>query len=490
MKLHRIVVLLAALGAALFIFGGLTRAADANFPIYFQDSKLIVKAEVMNRTLYLPIKEIIGHIGLPYTDSVALETLTVRSGSNQLVVTKNSALISYNGQIILLPSPILREDNRWLAPVEFLTMGLTRMTPLEFRYRSGTSRMFVGSVEAPELEMNAQTLGPITRLTLRCEMPINIEVKRDDPTKAVLAFNRSPLEPVRERLEHKDRLLRGVTFDDSDGESKLVLDISREVSDLRVTPASNNRVFFVDLLRTGEPVTAAPPPSPDNVPTTAAKSDTPAARRRVRVIVIDPGHGGMDPGVKTSAGSEKDLTLALARRLRTELQGRLGATVLLTRDSDIALDNEARSAVANNNQANLFISLHVGYSPNKLDSTSTIFIMKDGFGDASAQTAGKEQLFLPWYLGYRVHRQGSVAAANVLQQELQKAIPGSKFPIRTAPLALLSSAAMPSLLFEIGNLNNSVNAQALLDNGFQARLATAIVDAVQHYSESSQTAGN
>ena len=120
MKAHRIVVLLAALGAALFVFGGLTRAADTSFPIYFPDSKLIVKAEVMNRTVYLPIKEIISHIGLAYTDSIALETLTVRSGSNQLVVTKNSALISYNGQIILLPSPILREDNRWLAPVDVL----------------------------------------------------------------------------------------------------------------------------------------------------------------------------------------------------------------------------------------------------------------------------------------------------------------------------------------------------------------------------------
>src|SRR5215831_586405 len=190
MKAYRIVTLVAALGAALFIFGGSIQAADVSFPIYFPNSKLIVQADMMNRTVYLPIKEILGHLRLQYTDSVALETLTIHAGSNQLVVTKNSALMSYNGQIILLPNPILREDNRWLAPVEFLTMGLTRMTPLDFRYRSGTSRMFVGNVEAPELEMNAQTLGPITRLTLRCEMPVNIEVKRDDPTKAVLAFSR------------------------------------------------------------------------------------------------------------------------------------------------------------------------------------------------------------------------------------------------------------------------------------------------------------
>jgi N-acetylmuramoyl-L-alanine amidase len=490
MKTRRIAVLVAALGAALFIFGGLIRAADANLPIYFPDSKLVVKADVMNRTVYLPIKEIVGHIGLPYTDSLALETLTVRSGTNQLVVTKNSALISYNGQIILLPSPILREDNRWLAPVEFLTMGLTRMTGLEFRYRPGTLRIFAGNVDAPELEMNAQTLGPITRLTLRCTAPVNISVKREDPTKVILSISPGPIEPGRERLDHKDRMLRSVTFDDGDGESKLVLEITREVGDLRVTPADNNRIFFVDLLRAGEPVTAAPPPAVEPAPAAPAKPDAPAPERRVRVIVIDPGHGGMDTGVKTAAGTEKDLTLALARRLRGALQMRLGATVLLTRDSDSSPNNEARSAVANNNQANLFISLHLGYSANKLDATSSIFIMKEGFGNTFSLTAARDQLFLPWYLGYRTHHQGSTAAANILQEELVKGIPGWKFPVRTAPLAVLSSATMPSVLLEIGNLNNGVNAQTLLDSGFQTKLVNTIVDAIQRFSESPQAAAN
>jgi N-acetylmuramoyl-L-alanine amidase len=494
MKRHRIAVLVAALGAALFIFGGgLIRAAETNFPVYFPDGKIVVKADVMNRTVYLPIREIISHLGMPYTDSVALETLTIRAGSNQLVVTKNSALISFNGQIILLPSSILREDNRWLAPVEFFTMGLSRMTTAEFRYRAGTSRMFVGNIDAPELEMNAQTLGPITRLTLRCASSINVDLKRDE-TKAVLSLARTPVDPGRERIDHRDRLLRSVTFDDSDGEPKIVLDITRDVSDVRITPADNNRIFFVDLIRAGEPVSAAPTPAAEPVTAAAtaagtAKPDT-APDRHVRVIVIDPGHGGMDTGVKTPGGSEKDLTLALSRRLRSALQMRLGATVLLTRDSDIALDNEARSAVANNNQANLFISFHLGYSPNKADATSSVFIMKEGFGEAFSQASSRDPLFLPWYLGYRTHRQGSAVAAAILQEELVKGIPGSKFPIRTAPLAVLSSATMPSLVFELGNLNNPINAQTLVDAGFQTRLVNSMVNAIQRFSESPQSAAN
>lgn len=477
---------MAALGAALLISGGSIRAADVTIPIYFQDSRILLKADVMNRTLYVPIREIIAHIGLPFTDSLTLETLTIRQGNNQLVVTRNSALISYNGQIILLPSPMLREDNRWLAPVEFLTMGLTRMSNIDFRYRPGSSRIFAGNFATPELEMNAQTLGPITRLTLRCEMPIKLDVKREDPTKAILSINRTPLDPARERLDHRDRLLRAVAFDDSDGESKLALDITREVSDVRVTSTDNNRIFFVDLLRKGEPISAAPPPTEPT--TAAAKPDAIGGDRRVRVIVIDPGHGGMDNGVRTSAAIEKDLTLTWARRLRSALQMQLGATVLLTRDSDVAMDNEARSTVANNNQANLFISLHVGYSNNKADSSSSIFVMKDL--ETLSQTATGDQLFLPWYLGHRTQRQSSGAAASVLQEEVLKELPDWKITVRSAPLAVLSSATMPSLLVEIGNLNNATNAQTLMDAGFQTKLTNAIVRAIQRFSEAPRAAGN
>ena len=473
----------------LFFFGGLIRAADTNIPIYFPNSKLVVKAEVLNRVTYLPIKQVIEFMGIPYTDALALETLTIRSGNSRLLMTKNSALVSYNDQILLLPSPILREDARWLAPIEFLTIGLTRLTGTEFRYRAGATRIYAENVDAPELEMNAQTLGPITRLTLRCSVPLNVELKRDDQ-RAILAIDRS-VDPFRERLDHRDRMVRSVVFDDSDGNAKIVLDTTRDVTDMRLTAADNNRVYFLDLFTKREPVTeAVPPPALPAAP--AARPDVIPAERKVRVVVIDPGHGGMDTGAKSAAIAEKDFTLALARKLRSALQTRLGTTVLLTRDSDVALDNEARSAVANNNQANLFISVHAGYSTNKTDAGSSVFVMKENFGEGftTASATGRDQLFLPWYLGYRIHQQASVSAANFLQEALSKAIPGSKFPVRTAPLAVLSSATMPSLLLEMGNLNNPMNAQTLTDAGFQSRLAATIADAVQRFSESPQAAAN
>ncbi len=489
MTKNRILLLAAAICAALLMSAGLSNAADGDFPIYFENSKLVVKAQSVNRTTYLPLTDIIAFMGLPYTDALALETLTVRSGSSRLVATKNSALISLNDQIILLPSPILRENNKWLGPVEFLSQGVARLTDTEFRYRPGTARIFAGDVETPELVMNAQSLGPITRLTIRSSASVSGEIRRDEKSnRATLVLNQAPLDALRERLEHKDRLVQAISFDDSDGQPKIVMDLTDEVADIKLTAADNNRVLFVDLMR--EPET-----KPEAGSVTAAPSAPPVdsiqAEQKIRVIVIDPGHGGIDTGAKGAGVNEKDLTLTFARKLRTALQIRLGATVLLTRDSDAALDNEARSAVANNNQANLFISLHVGYSPNKVEAGSSIFVMKEDFGDAYVPTSvTRDQLFLPWYLGYRMSRRASGQAARIVQEHLSKAIPGWQFPVRAGPLAVLSSTTMPSLLLEIGNLNNPVNAQTLTDTAFQNRLIGTIVDAIQRFSEVQQTSAN
>jgi N-acetylmuramoyl-L-alanine amidase len=331
--------------------------------------------------------------------------------------------------------------------------------------------------------MNAQTLGPITRLTIRASAPIQLNLQRNEPRRAILAIDRSPVDPAREQVDHRDRLVRSVRFDDSDGSAKILLELSDEVSEVRMTAADDNRVFFVDFAREGE-ITAAP------LPTDTGSGRAPT-RQSLRVIVIDPGHGGMDAGTKGTNISEKELTLTLARKLRAALQSRLGSTVLLTRDADIELDNETRSAVANNNQADFFISLHVGYSANKLASDSSIFVMKQDFGGSTdASSAAANQLFLPWYLGYRTSRARSLRAARFLREELIKAVPEWTFPVRTAPLGVLTSATMPSLMLEVGNLNNAVNGQTLTDMAFQDRLIAATVTAVERFSESESDESN
>ena len=84
---------------------------------------------------------------------------------------------------------------------------------------------------------------------------------------------------------------------------------------------------------------------------------------------------------------------------------------------------------------------------------------------------------------YRSSAPASLRIAELIQDELTKAIPGWKFPVRKAPLGVLSSTSMPSIVLEIGNLNNTVNAQSLEDAGFQTRLVASIVNAVQRFAQ-------
>jgi len=198
-------------------------------------------------------------------------------------------------------------------------------------------------------------------------------------------------------------------------------------------------------------------------------------------VVIDPGHGGTDAGTAGGGIVEKDLTLVISRSLRDALRHRLGVTVLLTRDSDVALSNEARSAVANNNQANLFISLHIGYSPNKVDSGSSIYVIKEDFAAKLSPASSGDRLFLPWYMGYRSSLQASAEFAGIVQEELNKAVPEWKFPKRSGPIAVLSSARMPAIALEIGNLSTAAKSQ-IMDPMFQGRVVSTIVAAVERFA--------
>src|SRR5262249_17734000 len=100
---------------------------------------------------------------------------------------------------------------------------------------------------------------------------------------------------------------------------------------------------------------APPPPNVDLAPSPG----TPA----LHTIALDPGHGGADEGVKGPSGvKEKDLTLAVARRVKAAVEARLGIRVVLTRDDDRDLQPDDRTSVANNNKAELVISLHANAS--------------------------------------------------------------------------------------------------------------------------------
>ncbi|MEM9290744.1 MAG: N-acetylmuramoyl-L-alanine amidase [Acidobacteriota bacterium] len=230
----------------------------------------------------------------------------------------------------------------------------------------------------------------------------------------------------------------------------------------------------------------------------------PRRRDGVHTIVIDPGHGGTETGAIGPSGvEEKDLTLVLAQALKRRLESRLPVKVVLTRSDDSNLPLEARTSIANQNKADLFISLHLnsaygasahGAETYILSSTATDARAAD-FAEVENRSAGEAvvsdsgdplydlQLIL-WDLSQSHHLSESLSFASLVQEELNGALGLRDRGVKQAPFRVLMGASMPSVLVELGFLSNPKEESMLQDPAYRAQLVGALVRAVIRYRSS------
>lgn|GEM_PF-3269772 len=175
----------------------------------------------------------------------------------------------------------------------------------------------------------------------------------------------------------------------------------------------------------------------------------------LRTIVIDPGHGGSDLGATLPGGlAEKDVALEIARSLRSALQGRLNARILLTRDSDVPLAASRRAEMANEAGADLFISVHLegegaikgggfrlyAQSPTAASADGAVPVILPGDGD------GIE--LRPWRSAQAASVGGSMALAQAIADGLARSFPQSPVFVRTGEMSTLEPVLCPAVIIE------------------------------------------
>jgi N-acetylmuramoyl-L-alanine amidase len=261
--------------------------------------------------------------------------------------------------------------------------------------------------------------------------------------------------------------------------------------------------LVVDITPAAAPTTteAAPPPAapagpaatPGPPPDLSALTPSPAS---IRTIVLDPGHGGDDEGVKGPGGTkEKDLTLTVARRIKAAIESRLGIRVLLTRDDDRRVPLDERTAMANNSKSDLFISLHANGSFRPALTGGAIY--SAAFEPGAVQTAralaperipaigggSREIEFVPWDYAQTAHLGDSDALARLLEAQFHDRIPLAARPVDSAPLRVLESANMPAVLIEMGYLTNPQQETQLASADFQNPFVQGVVDAIVRFRD-------
>lgn len=218
----------------------------------------------------------------------------------------------------------------------------------------------------------------------------------------------------------------------------------------------------------------------------------------VRRIVIDPGHGGRDPGAMAFGLKEKDIVLRVARKAAEKLKNRYAYDVILTRNDDRTLPLEERTAIANTSKADLFISIHVNAHPRKTTRGIETFFLNLATNTEAMRVAAREnatsahnisdlQDILTDLMQNSKIEESSILAEYV-QNSLVSGLLAKRFEtrdlgVKQAPFYVLIGAEMPSVLAEISFISNPEDAAQLRREEFLDAIATRIAAGVVGYVE-------
>ena len=220
-----------------------------------------------------------------------------------------------------------------------------------------------------------------------------------------------------------------------------------------------------------------------------AAGSVPAKRiywgRTKKTIVLDPGHGGNQPGARRPDGlREKEAALDFARILQTELKK--DYRVQLTREGDYGIEIEQRTAVANQIDADALISIHAGGGFSRRTGGIWIYYFKDSTGPVAAETskeleAANEDSVILWDRIQLKHLGSSRLLAKSIQNRLAVLKEVSSCSVGDAPLLVLRGADMPAIVLEIGYLTNPADGKAIEDPAMLQRLAQAVAVGIQDF---------
>ncbi len=220
----------------------------------------------------------------------------------------------------------------------------------------------------------------------------------------------------------------------------------------------------------------------------------------MKTVVIDPGHGGIEPGAKGGSGAvEKDVTLAISLKLKALLEKSMSCEVIMTRDRDMDVPLEARAALANNHRADLFLSIHINGSKRESASGSETFFMSlnatdeetrrlaylenksSGIENRMATSSGDELKMILWDMAQTAFIRQSSQLAELIQSELNTLLGTKDRGVKQAPFKVLCGVAAPAVLVEVAFISNPEEESKLVTEEFQSSVAEAVYLGVSNF---------
>jgi N-acetylmuramoyl-L-alanine amidase len=295
------------------------------------------------------------------------------------------------------------------------------------------------------------------------------------------------------------------------GKSRIVIDVSGPFlidKAFVLEPRDDQPArLVIDLVPTDEKtfqakLKEAKPPQPASEGAAVIPQAPPRAPDAKPVVVLDPGHGGIDPGTNPNGVPEKEVVLAFAKVLKTKLAATGRYEVCLTREDDTFVPLRERVEFAQKKGAGLFLSIHADYFPNQAEKTTgaTVYTLSEQASDDEAKELAAKENFSDALAGIELPNDSDEVVANILidlaQRETQnrstlfaRSIVGELASrsalhtrrLRSAGFRVLKAPDVPSVLLELGFLSNPDDERRLTSEAWRDRIADGVVGSIDGY---------
>jgi len=435
---------------------------------------------------FLPVGQISLFAQLPSTDSKLF-------GSGPIVIAKKAK------QTSRISSPLRVKDVRYHKHKKYTRVVLDLPAGRTLQEATDTGRNRT-TIKLAKLQLSSRALQKIKSR----KFPKGITIKEGSGKTVTITLNLTALRKYNvHTLQGPDRVVIDLFYSKKKQvvASKRIPAKTKKPAKASVPPPKKKAKKIV---RKPKPSTLTKPASPAKGQTAEKKKPTPArspvfVAQHVKdlIVVIDPGHGGRDPGATGKKGTkEKNITLKIGQYLKDLIQKRLGSTVLLTRNKDTFLDLEKRVEFANKNKADIFISIHVNSHPQKKIKGLEVYHFGKASDPRALEVAARENGMKleddapPWQFiiadklnDQKIEQSQTFAwtTNTTLVKTLKASYPVKDHGVKTAPFYVLRFTTMPSILAEVAFVSNPEEEKRLRSNAFQRKLAEGIYQGIRSY---------
>lgn len=481
--------------------GAQAPGAGAPYTLLSRDGRQALATRVIGGQEMFSLDELARVFNLTVREDALAGGLTIATSAQTIVLTPGQALASVGGRLVSLPAAPVREGSTWFVPVDFVARALAPSLGTRIDLRKPSRLVLVGDIRVPRVAGAIAAQGGVARLTLDIAPDTPHAMTRDNG-RLLIRFEADALDATLPSSNVPD-LIQAVR--PGDGAAVLVVELGSRAGTFRTSEQPGDRGatrLVIDVI----PQTTEAAPAAPATPSAPASTPPPlldlAPAGSIRTVVIDAGHGGDEHGARGPGGAlEKDVTLTIARRLKASLEARLGVRVILTRDADQTVELDARAAVANNNKADLFISLHANASVRPSAAGAEVFYLSLAeYGEQADRVARGESESLPvfgggsreievilWEMAQARYIEESAALAHAVEASLRERIPMSPRAMQQAPFRVLVGANMPAVLVELGFITNPEQERQLQSEAFQTSVVQALVNSVVRFRDARST---